>query len=60
LRSGLLIIKSSTAQKTAVIHLDPGVVTVDGTLRQGSDVSILARYDGDRYVARTLKVSSRP
>jgi hypothetical protein len=60
LRAGLLILKSSTDQKTYEIHLDPGVVTVDDTLRQGSDVSILARYDGDRYVARTLKVSSRP
>jgi hypothetical protein len=59
LRTGMLILTSLTDHKTYEIYLDPAVVTVDESLHQGAEISILARFDGDRYTARTVTVTSR-
>jgi hypothetical protein len=59
LHSGLLVLKSSTDQKTYEIHLDPSEIRVDDSLRQGADVTVLTRFDGTAYVARTVTINSR-
>ncbi len=58
LRTGLLVLHSSTDRKTYEIYLDQAAGTVDDNLRQGAQVSVIARFDGDRYVARNVTVSS--
>jgi hypothetical protein len=60
LRTGLLVLTSSTDRKTYEIYLEQATGTVDDNLRQGAQVSVVARFDGDRYVARSVTVSSRP
>jgi hypothetical protein len=58
LRTGLLVLASSTDRKTYEIYLDQAPDTVDDNLRQGAHVSVIARFDGNRYVARSVTVSS--
>ncbi len=58
LRTGLLVLHSSTDRRTYEIYLDEAAGTVDDNLRQGAQVSVIARFDGDRYVARNVTVSS--
>jgi hypothetical protein len=59
LRLGLLVLTSSTDNKTYEIYFDPSVVAADDNLRQAADVTVLARFDGDRYVARSVTVNSQ-
>jgi hypothetical protein len=58
LRLGLLTITSSTDHKNYEISIDPAVVSFDDTLRPGVDVTAVTRFDGARYVARSLTVNS--
>ncbi len=58
LRTGLLVLNSSTDRKTYEIYLEQAAGTVDDNLRQGAQVSVIARFDGDRYVARNVTVSA--
>ena len=60
LRLGLLVIKSATDDKTYEISFDPAVIGVDDRLRPSADVSVLTRFDGSQYVARSLTVISQP
>lgn len=57
LRLGLLVLTSSTDRKTYEIHFDSGV-TVDDKLQPGVDVTVQTRFEGNRYVARSLTVNS--
>jgi Domain of unknown function (DUF5666) len=59
LRLGLLVLTSSTDNKTYEIYFDPAVVTADDSLRQAADVTVLTRFDGNRYVARSVTVNSQ-
>ncbi len=59
LHIGLLVLTSATDRKTYEIYLDPAVITVDDGLHAGANVTTVARFDGSRYVARTLTVNSR-
>jgi hypothetical protein len=59
LRLGLLVLTSSTDHKTYEIYFDPAVVTADSRLRQASDVTVLTRFDGSRYVANSVTVNSQ-
>ena len=59
LRLGLLVLTSSIDHKTYEISIDPSVVPVDDSMRPGSDVTVLSRFDGSRYVARTVTVNSQ-
>jgi Domain of unknown function (DUF5666) len=59
LRLGLLVLTSSIDHKTYEISIDPSVVPVDDSMRPGSDVTVLSRFDGSRYVARTVTVDSQ-
>jgi hypothetical protein len=59
LHIGLLVLNSSSDHKTYEIYLDPSVISVDDQLRPGADVTTVAKFDGTRYVARSLTVNSR-
>ena len=58
LRTGLLVINSSTDRKTYDIYLDPSVAP-DDNLRAGAVVTVVANYEGSRYVARSLTIDSQ-
>lgn len=58
LRTGLLVLTSSTDHKTYEIYLEQRAGPVDDNLRQGAQVSVIARFEGDRYVARNVTVNS--
>jgi hypothetical protein len=58
LRLGVLVLDSSTNHKTYEIYFDPSVLASNDKLREASDVTVITRFDGNRYVARTLTVNS--
>jgi hypothetical protein len=58
LRLGLLVLDSSTDHKTYEIYFDPSVIASNDKLHEASDVTVVTRFDGNRYVARTLTVNS--
>lgn len=59
LRLGLLILNSSTDRKTYEVYFDPSVSGIDGNLREGDDVMVMTRFEGNRYVARSVTVNAR-
>ena len=58
LRLGLLTLTSATDNKTYEIYFDPSVIE-DDNLRRASDVTVLTRFDGNHYVARSVTVNSQ-
>jgi hypothetical protein len=56
LHLGLLVVTSTAEHRMYEIHFDPATLSVSSDLREGAEVSVLARYDGSRYVARELTV----
>ncbi len=58
LRLGLLTLTSATDNKTYEIYFDPSVIE-DDTLSRASDVTVLTRFDGNHYVARSVTVNSQ-
>jgi len=60
LRTGLLVLTSSTNHRTYEIYVDPSLVPIDDSLRQGTDVTVLTRFEQNRYVARSVTVNARP
>jgi Domain of unknown function (DUF5666) len=56
LRLGLLVIQSSTDNKTYEIYFDPALIQPDETLHESAQVTVLTRFDGNRYVARSMTV----
>jgi len=59
LHKGLIVLNSSTDHKNYEVYFDP-VAAVDDQLHEGSDVSLVARYDGNRYVSREVTVIPQP
>jgi Domain of unknown function (DUF5666) len=59
LRLGLLVLTSSTDHKTYEIYLDPSAAGVDDNLRPAAEVTVLTRFQGNRYVARSITVNSQ-
>lgn len=59
LRLGLLVLTSSIDHKTYELSLEPSLATVDDSLRPGADITVLARFDGSRYVAHTVTINSQ-
>jgi hypothetical protein len=57
LRSGLLVITNATDGKTYDIYLDSAAIAVSDKLQMASDVTVLTRFDGTRYVASSLTVN---
>jgi hypothetical protein len=58
LRTGLLVINSSTDRKTYEIDLDPSV-TPDENLHPGVVVTVVTNFEGSRYVGRSLTIDSQ-
>jgi hypothetical protein len=58
LHTGLLVLNSSTDHKTYEIYLDSSVVA-DENLRSGAVVTVVANFDGSRYVAHSLIVDAQ-
>lgn len=58
LRLGLLVLKSSSDNKTYEIYFDPSLINVDDNLRQAADVTVQTRFDGNHYVAQSLTINS--
>jgi hypothetical protein len=56
-RLGLIVLTSSIDHKTYELSFDPSLTTVEDNLRPGADITVLARFDGRRYVARTVTVN---
>jgi hypothetical protein len=57
LRAGLLVLTSDTNHRTYEIYLDPSIA-INENLRNGAEVSAQAQFDGNRYVAHSLTVTS--
>jgi hypothetical protein len=57
MRLGIIVITSSTDHKTYEVYVDPSLLPADNSLHEASDVTVLARFDGSRYVARTVTVN---
>jgi len=58
LHTGLLVLNSSTDHKTYEIYLDSSVAA-DETLHTGAVVTVIANFDGSRYVARSFTLDSQ-
>jgi hypothetical protein len=58
LRTGLLVINSSTDHKTYEVYLD-AYAAPDDNLHAGAVVTVVANFDGSRYVARSLTIDSQ-
>lgn len=59
LRLGILVLNSSVDHKTYEVSLAPSLIPADDSLQPGADVTVLSRFDGNRYVARTVTVNSQ-
>ncbi|HEX4424397.1 MAG TPA: hypothetical protein VH079_03290, partial [Terriglobales bacterium] len=57
LRAGLLVLKNATDGKSYDIYLDPATVAVNDKLQLASEVIVLTRFDGTRYVASSLTMN---
>ncbi len=58
LRTGLLVLNSSTDRKTYEVYLAPSM-TPEDTLQPGVTVTVVTDFDGQRYVARNLTINSQ-
>lgn len=57
LRSGLLVLNSSTDHKTYEVYLAPSVTPDDG-LHAGANVTVVTNFDGARYVAGSITINN--
>ena len=58
LRTGLLVLKSSTDNKTYEVYLNSSI-TPDEHLHPGALITVVADFDGSRYLARNLSIHSQ-
>lgn len=58
LRTGLLVLNSSTDHKTYEVYLPPSINPEEG-LQPGVTVKVATDFDGERYVVRNISVDSR-
>jgi hypothetical protein len=57
LSTGLLVLTSATDGKSYEIYLGSSAVTARDKLRQAANVTVLTRFDGNRYVAQNVTVN---
>jgi hypothetical protein len=57
LSTGLLVLTSATDGKSYEIYLGSSAVTAKDKLRQAANVTVLTRFDGNRYVAQNVTVN---
>jgi hypothetical protein len=58
LRTGLVVVKSSTDQKTYEVYLSSSI-TPDEHLHPGALITVVTDFDGSRYLARNLSINSQ-
>lgn len=58
LRTGLLVLNSSTDHKTYELYLDPSSPPNDN-LHPGANVTVIASFEDSRYVAQTITIVSQ-
>ncbi len=58
LSTGLVVLKSSTDNQTYEVYLSPSI-TPDENLHPGSVVTVMTYFDGSRYLARNLTITSQ-
>jgi len=58
LRLGLLVLASATDHKTYEIYLDPSI-GLDDNVRPAAEVTVLTRFQGNKYVARSVTLNSQ-
>ena len=58
LRSGLLVLNSSTDHKTYEVYLSPSA-NPDDNLQPGANVTVVTNYDGSHYVVREITINLR-
>jgi predicted RNA-binding protein len=58
LRTGLLVLNSATDRKTYEVYLASGM-NADENLRPGANVTVIAAFDGERYVVRNIRFTSQ-
>jgi len=58
-RLGLLVLSSSVDHKTYEVSFDPSLIPQAENLQSNEDVTVLAEFDGSRYVARKVFVNSQ-
>lgn len=58
LRTGLVVLKSSTDNTTYEVYLNTSV-TPDENLHPGVLITVVADFDGSRYLARNLSINSQ-
>jgi hypothetical protein len=57
LSTGLLVLTSANDGKTYEIYLGPATNAAKDQLRQAANVTVITRFDGDRYVAQNVIVN---
>jgi hypothetical protein len=58
LRTGLVVLRSSTDNKTYEVYLNTSI-TADENLHPGALITVVADFDGSRYLARNLSINSQ-
>jgi hypothetical protein len=58
LRTGVLMLTSVTDHQNYEIYFDRSAVSGEDQLRQDADVRVLARFDGTRYTAQNVTITS--
>lgn len=54
LHSGRMGVLDPRDQQRYVVSFDPNITTIGSDIREGTDVSVDASFDGERYVATTI------
>ena len=57
MRLGILVLTSSTDHKSYEIALDPSLIPSDDSLHPGVDVTVVSRFDGNKYKAKSVTVN---
>jgi hypothetical protein len=58
LRTGLVVLRSSTDNKTYEVYLNTSI-TPNENLHPGALITVVADFDGSRYLARNLSINSQ-
>ena len=58
LRTGLVVLRSSTDNKTYEVYLISSIIP-DESLHPGALITVVADFDGSRYLARNLSINSQ-
>jgi hypothetical protein len=56
LHLGLLVVTSTADHQMYEVHFDPATLPISPDLRDGAEVTVQTRYEGNQYVARGLTV----